>query len=111
MYNRGSSIGPTIKKIDRSSLIYLTKQLDRFLSLYKRNIFYATPENNGDKKAIETLEKYLRILKAERYDLLISDTSVINDDVTIPYQLIEIEPIDPEDDFEETSIPDDQLPF
>lgn len=108
MYNRGSSVGPTIKKIDRSSLIYLTKQLDQFLSLYKRNIFYAT---NGDKQAIETLEKYLRILKAERYDLLISDTSVINDDVTIPYQLIEIEPVDPEDDFEEISIPDDQLPF
>lgn len=81
IYSNGSMFGENgaPNKIDRSSLKFLTYQLENMLNTYKRYIFYATEDDQV--YAIKELEKYLELLKQERYDLLIQDTRVINDDI------------------------------
>ena len=68
-----------IKPLDRSSIQTLTVQLNDMLNIYEN---YIHPRDEHQKEVIEELRHYTDLLFKERYDLLITDPSVIHDDLS-----------------------------
>lgn len=88
-----------IRPIDRSELIYFTKRLMNFIKYYEKYLVI----DDASKQKIEELKKYVSILSIERYDLLLKDTSIIEDDLSVSDEWIPKVPID--------LLSDENLPF
>ena len=69
-----------IRPIDRSDLLTFAQVVKRFLNYYEKYIYI---NNDETREKLILLRKYVDVLLMERYDLLIRDTSIINDDLSV----------------------------
>lgn len=65
-----------IQKISLGSIKFLTSQLEEFINTYEKNILIKTED---DRNRLNSLKEILRLLKAERYDMLMNDPGRIID--------------------------------
>lgn len=68
---------PDNQKIKRSDIQYMTQQLHKFIHIYESKVAIETDEVH-DK--INQLKQILSIMELERYDLLLNDPSIIEND-------------------------------
>ena len=65
-----------IQKISLGSIKFLREQLESFISTYEKNILI---KNEDDRKRLDSLKEIVRLLKEERYDMLMNDPGRIID--------------------------------
>jgi len=67
-----------VDKISIGSIKYLTRTLDDFVNIYEQNVYMS----DEDRQKLELIKEILMYLKHGRFDMLISDPSIIdfNDD-------------------------------
>lgn len=65
-----------IQKISLGSIKFLREQLESFIDTYEKNILI---KNEDDRKRLDSLKEIVRLLKEERYDMLMNDPGRIID--------------------------------
>jgi hypothetical protein len=93
-----------IKPIERSDLIYFTKRLRNFIEFYEK---YILVKDAYTSERLMKLKQYLEVLSLERYDMLINDTSIIHDDITVP---LPPQPV-VDEEYIQSILRDENLPF
>ena len=93
-----------IKPIYRSDLIDFTKRLSNFIEFYEK---YILIKDTSTSEKLLKLKQYRDILSLERYDMLITDTSIIDDDLSTEKQSAPV--IDYA--YIESILKDENLPF
>ena len=93
-----------IKPIERSDLIDFTKRLRNFIEFYEK---YILVKDVYTSERLMKLKQYLEVLSLERYDMLINDTSIIHDDITMP---LPPQPV-VDEEYIQSILRDENLPF
>ena len=84
IFTRGET--KEFEQLERSDVVDFTDHLEVFLKLYNEYVYTPDVEQS---KALEELNQIVSILKLERYDLLLSDPSMIHDDLNVQYPMFD----------------------
>lgn len=76
--------GEKIDKLAHADLQFMGKQLIDFVNIYRNKIYI---ENDEHVEILNHLEKIALMIRAQRYNELLNDTSIINymEDTEIPF--------------------------